>query len=149
MYFHSGNAEYALLGDLVINDDKDDSDPIQLKIIERIKHPNYELPMKYNDIALFKLERTVTFNQYVRPACLPEYSKPQTEHALASGWGLTTYRGHSSDFLLKVVLEVYPHTECDITYSDSISRALPEGVKEGIQWCAGSHKERRDSCQVR
>lgn len=132
----------------MIDNDQDDADPIQLKIIERIKHPNYKLPSKYHDIALFKLERRITFNQYIRPACLPEYNEPQTANVIASGWGLTDYKGISSKNLLKVVLEVYTHDECNITYVNDINRALVDGIRDESQLCAGSHTERKDTCQV-
>ena len=51
----------------------------------------------YNDIALFKLDRPVDFNEYTIPVCLPEEYEGTSLDALVGrtsnviGWGVTTY----------------------------------------------------------
>lgn len=136
------------LGDLIHDSENDDSQPQDFTVVERIKHPNFKSPAKYDDIALLRLDRNVTFNQYVRPACLADQYKPYTKKAIASGWGLTEFQGKPSNALMKVVLELYSQQECNITYANDISRQLKFGIVEDTQLCAGSHTERKDTCQV-
>lgn len=144
----SGYAQYVRLGDLDIDNDRDDSQPIQVNITERIKHPDYKVPSKYNDIALLRLAEKIKFNSYVRPACLANTFEPPTKKAVATGWGLTEYSGKPSKRLLKVILELYTHSECNQTYSNDINRALLNGIIHEQQVCAGSHDFARDTCQV-
>ena len=40
-----------------------------------IPHPKYNKKTYYADIMLVKLTMRVTFNQYIRPICLPKLSK--------------------------------------------------------------------------
>lgn len=133
---------------MVLDSDMDDASPMQVTIGEYFKHPGYKDPSKYNDIALFKLENAITFNQYIRPACLPEYYKPKTANAIVTGWGATEYKGEGSQSLLKVVLEVYNHDECDRTYLNDRNDAFADGIRDDTQWCAGSHTQKKDTCQV-
>jgi len=60
-------------------------------IVERIKHPNYKAPMRYHDIALFKLDRPLELNSRVRPACLEVNTQISDKSAIASGFGKTSY----------------------------------------------------------
>lgn len=149
MYFiqNRGYAKYVRLGELDLDNDKEDASPVDFNISERIKHPDYNLPAKYNDIALIKLDRPVTFNQFIRPACLPLEFSPKTVIGVASGFGSLRARGPSSNRLMKVALELFKHDECNITYGiDAVK--LPMGIDDKTQMCAGSHTERRDTCQV-
>lgn len=137
------------LGDLWTNSYNDDARPAVFNIIDTIKHPYYKRPSKYNDIALFRLNRRATFNHYVRPACLPQTFETGTKSALATGWGAEEYAGDSSPQLLKVGLELYSGKECNQTFlGPSFSASVRNGIEEETQICAGSHHERKDTCQV-
>lgn len=52
-----GNAQFARLGDIELNNEI--SDPNNFKIKNTISHPNYERKFKYNDIALYELEQNI------------------------------------------------------------------------------------------
>ncbi|KAL3206270.1 hypothetical protein MRX96_040309 [Rhipicephalus microplus] len=45
----------------------------------------------YNDIAIIKLEKDVSFSEFIQPVCLPEYSLndtlPENTELYATGWG--------------------------------------------------------------
>ena len=56
-------------------------------IVERIRHPDYRPPGKYNDIALLKLDRRVQFNDFIRPACLYTSNHFTVSKTVATGWG--------------------------------------------------------------
>lgn len=63
------------------------------KIIKVITHQGIEastVPFN-NDIALLKLDRTVTYNSAVRPVCLPNNANIDQTVCAISGWG--RYKG--------------------------------------------------------
>lgn len=143
---YSGYAKIVRLGDLSISSNADDAQPIDVKIIERIRHDDYKIPAKYNDIALLKLEHPVTFSPYVRPACLAESFDIRTEKVIATGWGRTEYAEMTSDNLQKVVLDKIPQPACNASYAPHLSRSLIRGIVDDTQFCAGS-KLHQDTCQ--
>jgi len=51
-------------------------------------HESYNPVTLNNDIAILKLKTALTFNEKVRPACLPDASFNPEGIAVASGWGL-------------------------------------------------------------
>lgn len=95
------------------------------------------------------MARSVEFNQFIRPACLPETYGTGAETAVATGWGRTDYRSQGSDILMKVVLELYPDDECrQLYYAESHSSQLKYGIDVQTQFCAGSRIAKKDVCQV-
>ncbi len=51
------------------------------------KHPNYDSDNIVNDIALIKLSTKVTFNNRIKPICLPNGRKPIVgTQGTATGW---------------------------------------------------------------
>lgn len=142
-------AQYVRLGELVINATDDDAMPVDFNVTERIRHPSYKLPSRYNDIALLKLDRAVTFSQHMRPACLNDAFIEAPTRVLVTGWGALTYRGKASEHLQKAVLELYSHSECQSFYENNTSRVFRNGIEDATQLCAGWHNASRDSCQVR
>lgn len=147
-FSHRGPAKYVLLGELNYGSETDDAQPRKFAIVERIKHPEFKLPSKYNDIALVKIDGPVRFSNYIRPACLPQTKSIDSRHIIASGWGRLNYSSAQSDQLQKVVLEIFTQDECNLTFSNEIGRQLNRGIVEETQLCAGSHVDRKDTCQV-
>lgn len=125
----------------------DDADPIDVIITERLKHPEYRTSSNYNDIGLLKLQRRITFNRYMRPACLPVETAITSRKAVATGWGLVEWSGSRSDPLLKVILEIFSYAECNDTFRYDINRRLRNGIVDDTQFCAGSHTDNKDTCQ--
>lgn len=66
---------------------------VQIPMVRKvILHPDYNPRTEANDIALIELDRPVTFNDYVQPACLPHVtkdSKTSFKNCYISGWGTT------------------------------------------------------------
>lgn len=58
-------------------------------------HPNYVADTYDNDIALIILVRSIRFNDYVHPICLPATNllKNQQYPCYISGWGKTKEKG--------------------------------------------------------
>jgi len=86
-----GPAKRVRLGELNLEDPDEETQPQFFKISEMILRPEYKLPARYNDIALFKLGMEVVFSSYIRPACLQveKYFKDAT--GIAIGYGQMNY----------------------------------------------------------
>ena len=66
-----------------------DDSSAQTAFVESITlHESYNHETINNDIAILKLKTALTFNDKVRPACLPDASFNPEGIAVASGWGL-------------------------------------------------------------
>lgn len=133
---------------IVIDTTTDDAHPVDIAIETHIKHPEYTVKSDYNDIALFKLQKSATFNRYVRPICLSDKRNIREMKAIATGWGLTEYLGQKSSTLRKVTLELFSQSECYRIYEFPLSNKLSRGIDENSQICAGSHSEEKDTCEV-
>ncbi|KAK2583860.1 hypothetical protein KPH14_001136 [Odynerus spinipes] len=143
-----GAAKWARVGDLNLNTIDDIAQPRDYKIVKRIKHPNYKAPAEYHDIALFRLDQDVTFNGFVRPACLQTTLPDAPDNkATATGWGLVAWtEDDGSNDLLKVTLNIVPQPSCNYSYSKSgFDVKLSRGVIDDLQICAGGLG--KDTCQ--
>jgi len=74
--------------------------------ITLIESYNEAIPPKYdNDIAILKLKTPLTFNDKVRPACLPDASFIPEGITVASGWGLIGQEPDVGTYDLQVCLK--------------------------------------------
>ncbi|CAG4957418.1 unnamed protein product [Parnassius apollo] len=110
---------FALLGVLNRSERINTSNLYRIKRI--IKHPRYNSPSKYNDIALLETEREIKLSEDAVPACLPVDTTAPDEKAIATGWGATGYTGSNSDSLQKVILKKFPEYECKLKYESKDS----------------------------
>ncbi|KAJ3644253.1 hypothetical protein Zmor_026921 [Zophobas morio] len=117
----------------------------EIKISERIPHPEYKPNSYYHDIALLGLEKEAQLNSFSRPACLYLDSTITSKRAIATGWGYTSYGGSTSNDLLKVVLDIFNQNTCGLYYQN-YSR-LSRGIVDNLQVCAGSVNATKDTCQ--
>ncbi|XP_011879470.1 PREDICTED: serine protease snake-like isoform X1 [Vollenhovia emeryi] len=122
-----------------------DKNAIITAIKNTIRHPQYDPPKMYADIALVQLTDKVTFAyKSIRPACLYQVYDPVPEKAWVSGWGRTEYVGNISDVLLTAELNIVDNLECTRKYNSSLE--IPEGIKPSMI-CAGDPSGKKDSCQ--
>jgi secreted trypsin-like serine protease len=114
-------------------------------IVERIPHPNYVKKYADNDIALFKLGNSITFNEYMIPICLPEESTFTTKKAIASGFGSTGFGEEVSQSLMKVTIDYFSRESCAEIFSSN-----PKLKNREVDWdrmiCAGSSNTSGDTC---
>lgn len=68
-----------------------DEEGITVDINNMIRHPDYEAPAMYHDIALVQLKNDITFNPCIKSACLYQQHYTMPKKAWVSGWGVTTY----------------------------------------------------------
>ena len=69
----------------------------EYKIQTIFKHPKFRINYQ-NDIAILKTEKTIEFNDYIRPICLPDpskkiidASKDSRASCFVTGWGHTAF----------------------------------------------------------
>lgn len=119
-----------------------------LHIAERIPYPDYKSYSFYYDIGLIRLQTRLTFNDFVRPACLDtEALLYEKEKVMATGWGQRGYSQSTSKLLLKVGLEIFSNNECNEIYDKDIT--LRDGIIDSFQICAGSIANSGDTCEVK
>ncbi|XP_058056805.1 uncharacterized protein LOC131208172 [Anopheles bellator] len=129
-------------GDINLYNDTDDAYAQQFNIAEVIRHPQHRYSAKYHDIALLKLEKHITLNETVAPACLWDEEELRFTTLQAAGWGATGYGDSQTPVLLKVSLGPVDTEHCNQFY-----RAGDRGLKVGLQpyqLCAGDVK--MDTC---
>ncbi|XP_042305166.1 transmembrane protease serine 12-like isoform X2 [Sceloporus undulatus] len=105
-------------------------------------HSNFQRESYENDVALLKLERSVIFNDYIQPICLPDPSLPITDETLCyiTGWGSIKEKGQVNYILQEAQVDVFPLYICNSFewYAGSVSWNM---------LCAGSEGGEVDSCQ--
>ncbi|XP_052871611.1 serine protease snake-like, partial [Anopheles cruzii] len=87
---------------------------IDFGIAKIIRHPQYKNARSYHDIALVKLNETVSFSKTIRPACLWTEPALNVSQFVATGFGrLEEGSFELSSKLMKVQLDLFPTTDCD------------------------------------
>lgn len=95
----------------------------------------YDNNKRSNDILLVKLNESVSFNEYIMPACLPSDKFDIGKVFTATGWGSTKTTNLKNNHLLKVEL-------------NEISNCTKLGqFDEKTQICAGSETEFKNTCR--
>lgn len=120
---------------------QDDGKVFTYNVDQIFKHPNYVSNKHNEDIGLIKLDQSVSFNERIRPICLPQTANAPPK-AIATGFGRTGFRQSASDFLLKVTLESFTQEECRETYGTKVN------ITDDTMMCYGHRSERRDACNV-
>lgn len=117
----------------------DESPYVERSIADFRLHNDFNSRNFNNDIALLILERPVTYNDYIRPICLPPPNEQFTgSRATVVGWGTIEYQGPVSPILNKVVIPVWSNADCDDAYDQPIRDSMI---------CAANPRGGQDSCQ--
>ncbi|XP_005375911.1 PREDICTED: transmembrane protease serine 2 isoform X2 [Chinchilla lanigera] len=107
-----------------------------------ISHPDYDIKTKNNDVALFKLQAPLTFNDKVKPVCLPNpgMALDPDQQCWISGWGATSEKGKTSEVLNTAWVPLVERSKCNakFIYNNMITPAMI---------CAGFLQGTVDACQ--
>nr|XP_054934400.1 trypsin-like [Dermacentor andersoni] len=82
---------------------------------DMIHHPMFQWTTLRNDIALIKVEKPLSFDDHVKPVCLPHKRMHlDGERGMVSGWGLTAENGTASHVLMYVFKRILSIEECKL-----------------------------------
>ena len=89
----------------------DDRNAIDLEVLNKFIHPNYNGVASYYDVAILETA-TVTFSTAISPVCLPEISsedihKYDNYHVQLTGWGQKDLHTAVSKQLKRVALKIH------------------------------------------
>lgn len=146
LFTFSGEVHIARLGVVWLNrtDVRYDC-PEDFKIQKIIPHPDYTSRLVYNDIALLKLDRQITFNLHIRPLCLPASSDLPDKY-FSMGWGATGPLEPSSNALILVSQYLFSFEECQEKFTGAINRRFNRGLDNETQICLGSRETIESTC---
>uniref|UniRef100_A0A4Q8K3P6 U19-Liphistoxin-Lsp1a_1 n=1 Tax=Liphistius sp. SGP-2016 TaxID=1905180 RepID=A0A4Q8K3P6_9ARAC len=95
------------------------------------------------DIALLKLEKPLTFNDYVSPICIPDEDAGfQGMKCIASGWGKVDFNKKGSNVLREVEIQILDNSVCHGPYFSVYKIPI-----KGWHICAGTVEGGKGTCQ--
>ncbi|XP_055386238.1 spaetzle-processing enzyme-like [Condylostylus longicornis] len=120
------------------------ADPVLYLGVEKyIIHENYVRHENKNDIALLKLNKTVSYTKYIRPICLtsPQKSRIPTEpnNLYIMGWGKTENQ-KLSDIKRYAAITYVPKKKCEKIYRENVGYHF-KGKFSEEHFCAGGTKD--------
>lgn len=126
--------------DSFVNENVCSPSPIDIQIEKLIPHENYNVDItdQHNDIALIRLQQTVTFSDFIAPICLPISSDIRNNKFVGqslsvAGWGKTETE-NASRFKLKVSVDGVTNEQCQRKYTTQ-QRTIVSS-----QFCAGGKR---------
>ncbi|XP_078342560.1 serine protease 1-like isoform X2 [Oculina patagonica] len=107
-----------------------------------IKHPQYAAHKNHDyDLALIKLKSPLTYNNRVRPVCLPKFDFDVGTNCFVTGWGHTEEGGDIPQILQQAKIPLISRDSCQNAYRD-----LGYTISQRMR-CAGYAKGGIDACQ--
>lgn len=141
--FSSSTITDVVLGDLLLKTNEDNAQSRFFEVIEEIPYPGF------NDmddkIRLLKLNESIKFNDYIRPACISQPKCKFSQQLLAIGWSDTNVR--SNEKLHKVNINYIANTKCQEAFLIDYKTYI-QGIENKTHFCAAAAEE-RDMCEVR
>lgn len=113
--------------------------------MEEFTHPKFKDDPSY-DIALLKLNGSVEFNEYIRPACLSQPDSYISQQLIEISWSDTDIRDKE---LQKMKSTLISNTACNEEIMNGGYEEYAQGVKNEITFCAVPNVEDRNMCGVR
>uniref|UniRef100_G3QFY1 Transmembrane protease serine n=1 Tax=Gorilla gorilla gorilla TaxID=9595 RepID=G3QFY1_GORGO len=116
---------------------------LRMRVRNILIHNNYKSATHENDIALVRLENSVTFTKDIHSVCLPAATQniPPGSTAYVTGWGAQEYAGHTVPELRQGQVRIISNDVCNAPYSYNgaiLSGMLCAGVPQGgVDACQG------------
>ncbi|XP_064479917.1 proclotting enzyme-like isoform X2 [Ornithodoros turicata] len=134
----------ARLGDHNLVRSDDIAQPVDVRVVGIQRHADFEPLTFKNDIAILTLEKPVTFNEFIRPICLPFGDDLGSRdfsgyHGFVTGWGTTSFNGKSSDVLKEAQVPIWEEPKCKEAFRNDVPIS-------DVYLCAGDGKGLKDSC---
>ncbi|XP_071451047.1 venom protease-like [Hetaerina americana] len=138
---------FVRLGEHDIESDNDGAFPIDINIVEKTMHPNYNPTSYQNDIAILTLQYPVKSTLAIHPICLPDTQELRSmtyvrNYPFVAGWGAVKFNGPSSSSLMELQLPVVEPSRCKNAYSNFKTTVIDDKVL-----CAGFARGGKDACQ--
>lgn len=144
--YFSPNKKRAILGELEVGKNNAGARPQQFDIIEEFVHNNFSHDDHSFNLRLFRLNQSVEFNDFIRPACLPQSEAMTSQHYIEVGWSQTNV--HNNKRLHKVKVDSVSNEACKKEYSFNPTIKYIKGIDNGTVLCAATKKGSRDMCKV-
>jgi len=135
----------AVLGD--IDASKRECQEREVEVADVIVHPAYDEENLLNDIALLKLSADVTFDDFIRPVCLPAESDGKdfdystlNGKLVAAGWGRTDTQSEDSLSNILLATDIQLTQDCPKGEDATIREVKPEVI------CSPTTTD-KDTCQ--
>lgn len=77
-----------------------------------VLHESFDPNTVFNDIALLRTVKKITFNNFVQPISLPTKNTPGDVEAYISGWGVTKTHGPGTAYLKFAKTHTISHKTC-------------------------------------
>ncbi|KAK7070344.1 Tryptase gamma [Halocaridina rubra] len=120
-----------------------DGQNLKVKVVRVTTHPNYNKHTLQNDVAVLKLDRKVTFNERIRPICLPASNFNLDGHeAIVTGWGRNENKKLQPQ-LHHLRARVLNNTICDQRWT---TQGAPKGFIVNTMMCMDTTNG--DSCNA-
>merc|ERR1711976_123262 len=128
------------------NKDSKDAGAVDINVEWVAKAPNFWLNPLADDIAIFKLETPVTFNDNIRPICLPENTSDDFagDNAITAGWGILGW-GWGNACVHANPGPLY-HTDIKVLNNGMCGKWDPSQVKMESMVCAGGDADEHGAC---
>lgn len=108
-----------------------------VNVLRIVVHPEFDLPRRYNDIALLQLGLEAPIRRRIQPACLP-YKNNRVEggeRLVVAGWGKTGEGEPTSNVLRKAEVRSISRYACDQHTTFNLRRSsntYPVGITDSI-----------------
>jgi secreted trypsin-like serine protease len=111
------------------------------KAAKVIIHPQFNINIMLNDIAMIKLDKPVVFdNKYIIEACMPEAGLDvQSKTGWVTGWGSSRIGGSTTTKLMEVSMPILTDARCKARYGSM--------VNTDSTVCAGEYSVNSGACQ--
>lgn len=147
LYFFRGKVRNIRLGEFDLTSTTANSNRRDFSVVETITHPSFKSNSFYHDIGLIRLNESVgTFNNYIRPICLPTGSFKDNADIVVPAWRLAEAGRSPSNMLQRVELTQLDDERCKRFYGTTSE--LNNGVLQEIQFCAYANDAKQDVCYV-
>ncbi|XP_046396916.1 venom protease-like [Ischnura elegans] len=138
---------FVRLGEHELGSDNDGASPIDVSIVGKTMHPNYNPTSYQNDIAILTLQYPVRSTMAIHPICLPDSQELRSKtfarnYPFVAGWGAVRFNGPSSPTLKELQLPVVEPSRCKDAYSNFKTTVIDDNVL-----CAGFARGGKDACQ--